>query len=124
MKDNKVLLWKRKWAHWQWTWQFPWGHLEFMENLEECAKREVLEETNLEIKNVSFVTITNDFFTEDNKHYITIFMKSTYDSWDLKNMEPHKCESWEWFDWNNLPYPLMIPINNFLKQNINPLNIW
>ena len=36
-------------------------------------------------------------------------------------MEPEKCEKWEWFEWNNLPEPLFLPIQNLLKQKFNPL---
>jgi len=119
--NDKVLLWRRKNAHWEWTWQFAWGHLEFKEWFIECTKREALEETNLEIENISFVTTTNDFFEKENKHYITIFMKGYVSWWELKNMEPNKCEFWKWFKWNELPDPLMLPIINLLKLDINPI---
>ena len=115
LKNNKVLLGKRKNSHGEGTWQFPGGHLEFNEEFEDCAKREVFEETNLKIKDISFVTVTNDFFEKENKHYITVFMKSNNIKGDLKLMEPHKCKCWEWFDWEDLPSPLMTPIENFLK---------
>jgi len=52
IKDNKVLLGKRKNSHGEGSWCFPGGHLEFNESLENCAKREVLEETGIEIKNI------------------------------------------------------------------------
>ena len=123
IKDDKVLLGKRKNSHGEGTWGFPGGHLEFMESFEECTSREVKEETNLNIKNISFVTTTNDFFKEDNKHYVTIFTKCYFDGGELKLMEPHKCNSWEWFSWDELPAPLMKPIENFLKLFINPMNI-
>lgn len=118
-KDNKYLLWLRKSTHWAWTWWFAWWHLEFMESFEECAKRETLEETNLEIENIKFLTATNDIFLESWKHYVTVFMICDYKSWVFKNMEPHKCEKWEWFHRNNFPEPLMMPINNLYKSWIN-----
>jgi 8-oxo-dGTP diphosphatase len=65
---------------------------------------------------VEFLDLTNDFFYKENKHYITIFMKWEYLWWELKNMEPDKCEKWEWFDIDNLPSPLMLPVENLLSK--------
>lgn len=53
----------------------PGGHLEHLETFEACAKREVKEETGLQIEDVKFLTATESYFTEEeNKHYVTIFM--------------------------------------------------
>lgn len=117
VKNGKVLLGKRKNAHGEGSWCFPGGHLEFNESWEDCAIRETKEETDLSIKNIRFATATNDIFPIEEKHYITIFMLADYASGELKIMEADKCEKWEWFDWNNLPKPLFIPIRNLLKTN-------
>lgn len=55
------------------TMQLPGGHMEYGESFEETAKREVLEETDLEIGDIKFLIATNDVFGEG-KHYITIFV--------------------------------------------------
>jgi len=119
-KDDKVLLGKRKNAHGEGSWCFPGGHLEFKESIEECGRREVLEETGITIKNVEVTTFTNDIFVKEGKHYITLFVLSDYDSGAVKIMEPEKCEEWAWFTWDSLPSPLFLPTQNFLKQNVNP----
>ena len=121
VKENKILLGKRKNAHGEGTWSFPGGHLEFNESWEDCASRETLEETGLSIKNVRFGTVTNDIFKLEEKHYITIFMLSDYESGELRLMEPDKCEKWDWFTWDNLPEALFVPIQNLLKIGYNPL---
>lgn len=59
------------------TLQFPGGHLEHGEDLGECAAREVEEEAGLVVKAENIITITNDIFEGEGKHYITIFMKCT-----------------------------------------------
>lgn len=118
-KDNKILLGKRKGAHDEGTWCPPGGHLEFKETLENCAIRETLEETGIKIKNIQFATATNDIFEKDNKHYITIFMTADYESGNIEIMEPDKCDEWKWFSWENLPSPLMTPMENLLKTNFN-----
>ncbi len=120
IKGNKVLLGRRLNAHGEGTWSFPGGHLEFNEQLEDCAKRETLEETDIKIKNVEFATITNDIFKKEGKHYITIYMRSEYDSGELKIKEPDKFQEINWFTWNNLPSPLFLPVQNLLKQGYNP----
>ena len=114
-KEGKILLGKRLNAHGEGTWSFPGGHLEFGESWEECAKREVMEETNLQITNLKFYAVTNDIFEEENKHYITIFIECDYGSGELQNMEPHKCERWDWFSWDDLPEKLFLPIRNLKK---------
>lgn len=119
-RDQKVLLGKRRNAHGDGTWSFPGGHLEFGEEPEDCAIRETLEETGIRIKNLRRSAYTNDIFRKENKHYITLYIISEYDSGTVKIMEPEKCERWEWFDWDNLPEPLFLPIENLLKDKFNP----
>lgn len=123
VKNEKVLLLKRINSHWDSTWCFPGGHLEFWESWQDCAKRETREETNLELKNIEFAWVTNDIFTLENKHYNTIFMTWEYSSGELKNLEPHKCENLDWFDIDNLPKPLFLPIENLLQQDKNIFKI-
>ena len=117
IKDGKVLLGKRKNSHGSGTWQFPGGHLEFNETIENCAQREVLEETGIKIKNIKLGPYTNDIFKQEQKHYITLFVISEYESGELELREPQKCEKWEWFEWTQLPQPSFLPIINLLKQN-------
>jgi 8-oxo-dGTP diphosphatase len=115
-KDNKYLLGLRKGSHGEGNWAYPGGHLEWFETWEECARREVLEETGLKIKNVKFLAATNDLFKAENKHYITIFMLADYASGKLVNREPEKCEEWKWFEWNKFPKNLFIPTANMRKR--------
>ena len=121
-KDNKILLGKRKNSHGDDSWCPPGGHLEFNEELEDCANRETLEETGIKIKNIKLITATNDIFIKENKHYITLHLIADYDSGEVKLMEPEKCEKWEWFSWNNLPSNLFLPTLNLIKNGFNPLN--
>ncbi|MGE0009675.1 MAG: NUDIX hydrolase [Candidatus Babeliales bacterium] len=120
IKNNTVLIGKRINAHGEGTWAFPGGHLEFYEDIEQCARREVLEETGLELKNVTFATITNDLFISEQKHYITIFMRSEYISGEPQLLEPHKCAEWVWATWHNLPEPLFLTMQNLKTQGYSP----
>lgn len=120
IKDNKILLGKRKNAHGEGSWCYPGGHLEFGESWEECSRREVWEEVGIKIKKLRFGTITNDIFENEQKHYITICMIADFESGEVQLMEPDKCEKWEWFDWDNLPSPLFLPTINQLQEGFKP----
>lgn len=117
---GKILLGKRIGAHGEGTWSFPGGHLEFREEIFECAEREAMEEVGIKITNLENTSFTNDIFLEENKHYVTLFVVCDYLSGEVKVMEPTKCEEWGWFDWEKLPKPLFLPIHNLLKQHYSP----
>lgn len=120
MKDNKVLLWKRKWDHGNNLYWFPGWHLEFWEEIIDCAKRETLEETNIEVQNEQIIWTTNDIFKDKNKHYITIFVLCEYKNWEVTVMEKDKCESWDWIEWDKIPENIFLPIKNLQKQWYHP----
>ncbi|MBQ4811243.1 NUDIX domain-containing protein [Pseudoalteromonas luteoviolacea] len=117
VRDNKILLGKRIGAHGENTWATPGGHLELGESVEECAIREVLEETGLQIVEPKKVTFTNDIFEQEGKHYITLFVQAACPSGEASIMEPEKCKSWQWFALDNLPKPLFLSMQNLLKEN-------
>ena len=125
MRDKQVLLGKRLGSHGAGTWAFPGGHIEYMERLWTCASRELMEETGLDEKNIKLidkypVAVTNDFFPNVEKHYITLFIRAEHLSGIPVRKEKDKCGGWDWFYWNNLPSPLFTPVGNLLKQNYNP----
>ena len=119
-KDNKVLLGKRKGSHGEGTWAFPGGHLEFGESIFDCAQRETMEEVGIKLKNLKYGPYTNDYFEKENKHYVTLYVISDYSSGKVENLEPNKCDKWEWFDWNNLPDNLFLPLANLKLTKFNP----
>lgn len=120
LRENKVLLGKRKNSHGEGAWCATGGHLEFGESLEDGAKRETLEEAGIKIRNVRIGGFTEDIFKEEDKHYITIAMIADWESGEAQMMEPDKWEEWGWFSWDNLPEPLFLPFQNLLKQEFNP----
>ncbi|HVN97082.1 MAG TPA: (deoxy)nucleoside triphosphate pyrophosphohydrolase [Syntrophorhabdaceae bacterium] len=48
-KDGKILIARRKTPFMGYAWEFPGGKLEDNETLEECLKREIREELDIEI---------------------------------------------------------------------------
>ena len=119
-RSGRVLLGRRRGTHGAGTWQFPGGHLKYGESVEDCARRELLEETGLVLGEVRLGPFTNDIFTEENCHYITLY--AIGDSWDgdAELKEPEKCEKWEWREWADLPQPYFPPMANLLDQGFDP----
>ena len=118
---DRVLLGRRKGSHGAGTWSFPGGRLEYFEELRDCAKRELYEETGIKAVIDKYpVAATNDFFRKEKRHYITLYLRAKHHSGEPEVKEPNKCECWEWFRWSNLPEPLFLPIENLLSQGYNP----
>jgi 8-oxo-dGTP diphosphatase len=114
LKDNKVLLGKRKNSHGDGAYAWPGGHLEHMESFEDCAKREVLEETGMEIKNIRFLRLMN-LKTYAPKHYVDIGLMADWKSGEPQILEPQKCEEWNWYNLDNLPQPLFDTIPSYIE---------
>jgi 8-oxo-dGTP diphosphatase len=124
-RGPRVLLGLRRSAsHGDGVWQFPGGHLEWGESVEDCARREVREETGLDVRITGQGPFTNDYFAGatpgGDRHYVTLFMLARSDGGEPQRLEPHKCAAWEWFTWDALPTPLFLPIAHLLAGGFTP----
>lgn len=122
-KEGKVLLGHRKGEHGKDTWAVPGGHLDFGETLEACAKREVLEETGLVVNDVRKGVVTEDFFKETGKHYVTFHMISNWTGGEPRICEPDKCSEWKWISRTELPEHIFLPYKNALDSGFDPFNM-
>jgi 8-oxo-dGTP diphosphatase len=123
-----VLISERLSSHGKGSYQLPGGHLEYGESFEECAKRELAEETNLDCSSFKLIHVTNTIFSEEEggpKQYVTLFLKGIIDDDStLKCLEPQKNSDWIWTKWNDLKNlklfaPLKQAVNN---SNLNPFD--
>ncbi|WKZ26560.1 MAG: NUDIX domain-containing protein [Candidatus Paceibacterota bacterium] len=105
LKENKILLGKRKGSHGEGEYAFPGGHLEYMESFADCARREVNEECGIEIENIHFQYLAN-IIKYAPKHYTHIGLVADWKSGEPKVLEPEKSESWGWYEIDNLPLPI------------------
>jgi 8-oxo-dGTP diphosphatase len=93
----------RRSSHGAGTLALPGGHLELYETWEDCARREVKEEMNVELENVQFIHVTNDPMHDEEKHYVTIFMAGRLaEDAVVTNMETNKCDGWQAFSLDEL----------------------
>ncbi len=104
-KNGKVLLGKRKSVHGKNEYAGPGGHLEYMETFEECAIRETMEETGIEITNLRFLYLANIRIWKP-KHFVHIEIIADWKSGIPQVLEPEKQENWNWYDMNEIPSPL------------------
>ena len=120
-----VLLSERLSSHGQGSYQLPGGHLEYGESFEECAQRELFEETNLHSTIFQLIYVTNSIFQEQSKHYVTLFLRTIVDDdSELKCMEPEKNSPWIWTKWEDLKsMKLFQPLRNAVDDhNFNPFS--
>ena len=116
--EKRVLLGKRKSLHGGGTWCPPGGHIEYGESFEGTAIRETKEETGIDLNasELQIAGVTNDFFKESGKHYVTVMMKALNFCGNPEVMEPDKCYEWRWFEIDRLPDNLFLPVENFLNK--------
>ena len=107
--NDEVLVGTRKGSHGAGMLSVPGGHLEFNESWVTCCDRELLEEigVNFDGEYTPF-GFSEDFFHHngEDKHYITLYFvvdDVKADSLDIQNMEPNKCEGWNWVAFKDLP---------------------
>lgn len=111
-KANEVLLQKRKDNGF---WGYPGGSMELGESFEECAKREVLEETGLECLHLSFFTCNSGrkmhyIYPNGDEVYIVeqVFICDQFKG--ILNIDKSEITEQKFFSLNNLP------------DNLSPMN--
>lgn len=125
--DNKILLGQRhvdpakasSLMNGEGTWTMPGGKLDFGESFEEGAKREVMEETGIEVdvKDLKVISLTNDIVPT--AHFVTVGLLCSNFKNEPKVMEPDEITQWKWFDLESLPEPLFKPSMKVIKNYLD-----
>ena len=108
IRDGKILLAERKGSHGENTWASAGGHLEFGETLEECARREALEEFGIHIQRMTFLCVSN--IVAYDRHYIDIEFLGDLGIQIPKIQEQDSFANLQWFSVSELPSPLFEPV--------------
>lgn len=113
-KDSKVLLGKRKNAHGADEYGGPGGHLEYGETAEQTALREISEECGIAVKNLQVLCVS-DLLKYFPKHYVDIGFVAEWDNGEPQVLEPHKLESWDWYDLDKVPKDLFGCVGAYIE---------
>lgn len=117
LKDGKILLMKRsdKYGDISGSWDIPGGRTEAGEEPIEGLKREVKEETGMELNQVLRPLDARTVFKNEDKQIVRITFLCTANG-DVNLSEEHT--EYNWFDLKSLDVPLK---DNLLEEVLNTL---
>lgn len=91
------------------------------------------EETGLQVRDVEFLTATNDIMEGEGRHYVTVFMTCARadGAAEARTMEPEKCEGWKWMAWGELrgmvergeEGRLFVPLVNLVRERSDCVSV-
>ena len=101
-KELKILLIKRKNEPFKNQWAIPGGFVDMNETIEQCAKRELQEETGLSLNNLEQLTVASKIDRDPRGRTIsTVFWAIIPIVYNLKANDD--AADLQWFNCNNLP---------------------
>ena len=109
VRQGKVFLAQRRGAHGEHTWASAGGHLEFGETLEDCARREAMEELGVVVGDLRVLCLSNVMAYD--RHYVDVEFLG-----DIGGQEPVPAASdgtlgeYGWYPLADPPQPLFEPM--------------
>ena len=120
--DDSILLMVQRtgtasYADGRGTWSVPGGWVDFGESPSQTARREVHEETGVEVayevEPLGFVSNLSD---DRQRHVVTLFMGCRYLRGEARVTEPDKCGAVEWVEHVLDGRPLFLPLRLWIEQ--------
>jgi 8-oxo-dGTP diphosphatase len=112
---GKIMLCKRLKPYGYGKLALPGGHLEWQETLEDCARREVLEESGIKLGEI----LNLDHYTQEitgTRHYITFYLIAPLPyGQEAVRTEPKKHGAWKWYDPFDLPDHAWEPTKRLIR---------
>jgi ADP-ribose pyrophosphatase YjhB (NUDIX family) len=117
---QQVLFGKRKATAGGFEWQLPGGWIDPGESAQQAARREVREETCLQLRELQFVGVTSNVFSPQNHSLSLYFEAECADVESLQVVESDKCCAWEWRCWAEVTENLFLPLRLFKQTDYRP----
>jgi 8-oxo-dGTP diphosphatase len=112
---ERVLFGRRASENGGFEWQLPGGWINRGESPRQAARREVVEETGLQLRDLHYVGISSNIFSSHNHSISLYFEAECVDQGSLIVAEQEKCHGWEWRQWADVNNNLFLPLR-LLKQ--------
>lgn len=122
VRDGKVFLAKRQGAHGEETWASAGGHLENGESLEDCARREAMEELGVKVGGLRYLCVSN--IIAYGKHYVDVEFLGEIGNQEPVLAEPEAFSQSGWFPIDNPPQPLFHAMRYALDSYLTGRNYY
>ena len=115
VRQGQVFLAKRQGAHGEGSWGSAGGHLEFGETLEDCARREAMEELGVSVGELRVLCFSN--IVAYDRHYVDVeFLGDIGDQEPVPTASDGSLGDYGWFPLSNPPQPLFEPMRLALQS--------
>lgn len=99
------------------TWTLPGGKMEFGESFEGVARREVKEETGIDVRKLKLISLTNDATSQ--AHFVTLGFVCENFSGEPEALEPDEIVEWRWFPLERLPSPIYFISEKMIRNYVS-----
>ncbi len=121
-RGDKVLFGRRKNDTGELCWQLPGGWIEPGESPEQAARREVREETGLELQTLDFVAVTSNLFTPQ-AHSISLYFEAECaQTGAVTRVESDHCAGWVWKPWSEVTEDCFLPLRLLKMTDYQPFS--
>lgn len=118
-EKNELLLQLRNKAPEKEYWSIPGGRVELFETFEQAVKREVKEETGVDVEVVRLLGICDHIIENEERHWVSPSYLCKIVKGEPQIMEPTKHLDMKWFPLENLPEKITITTQDAIRKYKN-----
>jgi len=113
--SERVLLTLRRHPPEAGCWSIVGGKLNFLETLEDCVRREAIEEVGVAVMVDSLLCVTDHILEDEHQHWVSPAFLGRIRSGEASNCEPEKTHAVQWFELDRLPNKLTMTARNAIR---------